>query len=116
MQIEHDAVAHRFSTVVDGERAVLDYGLDGESMTITHTGVPRPIASRGIAAELMRSALLAARAHRWKVVPACSYAADYMGKHSEECADLRQHESDLLDEALDESFPASDPPAIGHIS
>jgi cytochrome P450 len=50
------------------------------------------------------------------VVPACSYAADYMAKHPEECADLRQHESDLLDEALEETFPASDPPAVGHSS
>src|SRR5580698_6428848 len=112
MRIEHDRAAHRFSTVVDGERAVLDYGLDGNTMTITHTGVPQPIAGRGIAAELVRSALAAARAQGWKVVPACSYAADYIAKNPEQCADLRQHQSDLLDEALEETFPASDPPAI----
>jgi predicted GNAT family acetyltransferase len=103
--------------MLEGQRAVLDYVLDGNTMTIAHTGVPPPIAGRGIAAELVRSALAAARAGGWKVVPACSYAADYMAKHPQECAaDLRQHESDLLDEALEESFPASDPPAIGHIS
>jgi predicted GNAT family acetyltransferase len=102
--------------MMDGERAVLDYVLDGNIMTITHTGVPPPIAGRGIAAELVRSALEAARDRGWKVVPACSYAADYMAKRSQERADLRQHESDLLDEALEETFPASDPPAIGHIS
>jgi uncharacterized protein len=116
MQIEHDAAGHRFSTQVDGELAVLDYVLDGATMTITHTGVPRPIAGRGIAAELVRSALAAARSREWKVVPACSYAAAYMAKHSPERADLRQHESDLLDEALEETFPASDPPAVGHSS
>ena len=102
--------------MVDGERAVLDYVLDGNTMTITHTGVPQPIAGRGIAAELVGSALAAARSQGWKVVPTCSYAADYMAKHSEESADLRQHESDLLDEALEETFPASDPPAVGHSS
>jgi predicted GNAT family acetyltransferase len=116
VQIEHDPAAHRFSTVVDGERAVLDYRLDGNTMTITHTGVPRPIGGRGIAAELVQSALAAARGQGWTVVAACSYAADYMAKHPHECAELRQHESDLLDEALEESFPASDPPAIGHSS
>jgi uncharacterized protein len=116
MQIEHDAAAHRFSTVVDGEPAVLDYVLDGDIMTITHTGVPQPIAGRGIAAELVRSALAAARSQGWKVVPACSYAAAYMTKHPQECGSLWQHESDLLDEALEETFPASDPPAVGHSS
>ncbi len=116
MGIEHDPAARRFFTMVDGERAVLDYVLDGNTMTITHTGVPQPIGGRGIAAELVRSALAAARSQGWKVVPACSYAADYMAKHPEECADLRQHESDLLDEALEETFPASDPPAVGHSS
>ena len=116
MQIEHDPDAHRFSTVVDGERAVLDYVLDANTMTITHTGVPQPIGGRGIAAELVRRAIAAARSQGWKLDPACSYAADYMAKHPEECADLRQHESDLLDEALEETFPASDPPAVGHSS
>jgi N-acetylglutamate synthase-like GNAT family acetyltransferase len=76
--------------------------------------VPQPIAGRGIAAELMRSALGVARSQGWTVVPACSYAADYMAKHPDECVGLLQHQSDLLDEALEESFPASDPPAIGH--
>jgi hypothetical protein len=27
--------------------------------------------------------------------------------------DARQHQEELLDEALEESFPASDPPAVG---
>jgi uncharacterized protein len=116
MQIEHDAAAHRFTARVDGELAVLDYVLDGSTMTITHTGVPRPIEGRGIAAELTRAALEAARSQGWEVVPACSYAASYMAKHPDECADLRKHESDLLDEALDETFPASDPPSIGRSS
>ena len=102
--------------MMDGELAVLDYVLDGNTMTITHTGVPPPIAGRGIAAELVHSALEAAHGRGWMVVPACSYAADYMARHSQERANLRQHESDLLDEALEETFPASDPPAIGHIS
>ena len=87
-------------------------------MTITHTRVPAAIGRRGIAAELMRAALQAAHESHWKVVPACSYAAAYMRKHGDgdaACSDdaARQHEEELLDEALEESFPASDPPAVG---
>jgi uncharacterized protein len=115
MQIEHDAVSHRFSTVVESERAVLDYVLDNGTMTITHTGVPRPIAGRGIAAELVRRALAQAHSEGWAVAASCSYAADYMAKHPES-TDPGRHQEDLLDEALEETFPASDPPAVGHSS
>src|ERR1700753_3157176 len=105
LNVDHDTGAHRFTTTVDGERAVLDYTIAAGVMTITHTGVPRPVEGRGIAAELMRHALKAAQEHGWRVVPACSYAAAYMTKHAQDAeAGSKQHESDLLDEALDESF------------
>jgi predicted GNAT family acetyltransferase len=109
--IDHDPSAHRFSTEVDGERAALDYTLADSVMTITHTRVPPAIGGRGIAADLMRAALGAARASGWTVNPACSYAAAYMRRHPDK--DERQHQEDLLDEALDESFPASDSPSVG---
>ena len=116
IEINHDSTAHRFTTTVDGQRAVLDYTLAANVMTITHTEVPGPIEGRGIAAELTRKALDAAREHGWRVVPACSYAASYLAKHPLDDEGRKQHESDLLDEALDESFPASDPPAVGDSS
>lgn len=117
-QIDHDAAAHRFSTELSGERAVLDYTVAAGIMTITHIVVPKPIEGRGIAGELMRGAMSAAKRARWRVVPACSYAATYLEKHPEEAPhdSAEQHESDLLDEALEETFPASDPPSIGRSS
>jgi predicted GNAT family acetyltransferase len=121
-QVGHDEAAHRFMTEVNGERAVLDYTLRDGIMTITHTGVPRPIEGRGIASELMRAALSTARANGWRVVPLCSYAEAYLERHPEEAPGVvpesggSQHESDLLDEALEETFPASDPPSVGRSS
>ncbi len=81
--IEHDASASRFQTLVDGQRAVLDYELDDGVMVITHTGVPEAIGGRGIAAALTRFALEHARAAGWKVIPACAYAATFMQRHGE---------------------------------
>jgi uncharacterized protein len=110
--ISHDESAHRFTTEVDGNSAHLDYTLDGHVMTITHTRVPAAIRGRGIAAELMRAAVSAARAANWSVKPACSYAVAYMAKHADGSAEHR-HVDELLDEALEESFPASDSPSVG---
>jgi predicted GNAT family acetyltransferase len=109
--ISHDQNATRFSTEVEGQLAELDYTVAGNVMTITHTRVPQPIAGRGVAADLMRAALKFAADQEWSINPACSYAAAYMRKHGQS-ADKR-HMDDLLDEALDESFPASDSPSVG---
>jgi uncharacterized protein len=83
-EIRHDSAAHRFTAEVEGARAVLDYTLIGDRMAITHTGVPSKIGGRGIAAQLMRAALEAARTQGWAVDPICSYAAAYMAKHAEQ--------------------------------
>jgi uncharacterized protein len=110
--VSHDASARRFTAVVEGQHAELDYVLSGDVMTITHTSVPQAIGGRGIAGELVRAALSTARDAGWKVVAACSYAAAYMAKHPEYAQ--WQHDDESLDEALMESFPASDPPSIGN--
>ena len=113
IEVRHDTAACQFIADVEGWRAVLDYTICGDVMTITHTGVPAAIGGRGIAGELVRAALSAAHDAGWKVIPACSYAAAYMARHPQ---DDREHQEALLDEALDESFPASDPPSVGRSS
>src|SRR5271170_2232066 len=109
--IGHDQNAKRFTTEVDGQHAELTYTLAGSVMTITHTRVPEAISGRGIAAELMSAALRVAETAGWSVNPACSYAAAYMRKAAQ--GPDKKHIEDLLDEALDESFPASDSPSVG---
>ncbi len=109
--ISHDQNATRFTTEVDGHAAELDYTLADGVMTITHTRVPQAIGGRGIAAELMRAALKLAAEQGWSVNPACSYAAAYMRRHAQ--PEDKGHMDKLLDEALEESFPASDSPSVG---
>jgi uncharacterized protein len=109
--ISHDQDGKRFTTEVDGQHAELDYTVANGVMTITHTRVPREIGGRGIAAELMRAALQVAAERGLSIDPACSYAAAYMQK--QRSAPDKAHMDDLLDEALEESFPASDSPAVG---
>jgi predicted GNAT family acetyltransferase len=82
VQVQHDSERQRFITIVDGHEAELDYRLSGTVMSITHTGVPRAIEGRGIAAELMRAALSAASDAGWTVNPVCSYAVAYLRRTS----------------------------------
>jgi uncharacterized protein len=83
ISIAHEQSAHRFVAVVEGQECVIDYRLSGSTMTITHTGVPDSLGGRGIAGELTRFALDAARKLGWKIVPACSYAEAFFKKHPE---------------------------------
>ena len=83
--IRHDAGGKRFGTTVDGTLAHLDYELDGDTMTITHTIVPPEIGGRGIAGQLVAAAFDAARENGWKVRTQCSYSAAWAEKHPETC-------------------------------
>lgn len=81
--IQHDRANHRFETTVDGHTCELDYEDDGRTMTITHTGVPPEVGGRGIAGALVAAAFEWARSAGRRVVPACSYAAQWVRKHPE---------------------------------
>ena len=48
-EIHHDPVARRFTTVVEGIEAEVNYHYDGDILVIHHTGVPRPNGGRGLA-------------------------------------------------------------------
>lgn len=82
-RIEHDESASRFTTEEDGHLAELVYRVRDGRLVIDHTGVPPAIGGRGIAGELVKAALDYARTAGLRVVPACSYSADYVRRHPE---------------------------------
>lgn len=81
LDIAHDPRLGRFSTRVEGQLCVLDYQLAGTLMVVVYTGVPAPVAGRGIAAALVRAAMDEARRRHWKVRPQCSYADLWLQRH-----------------------------------
>lgn len=83
VHVTHNAQAHRFETVVEGLRCELDYHQTGNVVWMTHTGVPRELEGRGIAAQLVVAALAWVREQGLKVKPSCSYVAAYMRRHPE---------------------------------
>lgn len=88
--IRHDANTSRFVTEVDGQTGYVEYERRDGVLAITHTIVPSAIGGRGIAGDLVRTALEHAREQGLKVDPQCSYAATYIDKHPE-YAPLRAH-------------------------
>ena len=73
----------RFETLVEGHLAEINYRITGQTMDMYRTFVPKELGGRGIAGELTQFALNAARENGFKVVPSCSYVANYIQKHSE---------------------------------
>jgi predicted GNAT family acetyltransferase len=83
MQVVHAPEHSRFEATVEGQPCVAQYRVYGKVMMLTHTGVPKALRGRGIAAALVQAALDHARARGLKVRPDCSYAETYMQRHPE---------------------------------
>jgi uncharacterized protein len=81
--VRHNPGASRYEIEINGQLAVADYVLQGDSMIFTHTFVPPDLRGGGLAAQLLRRALDDARAQNLKVVPACSYVATFIQRHPE---------------------------------
>jgi predicted GNAT family acetyltransferase len=118
----HDNVGkHRYELAVGDATAVSVYRRSGKITTFVHTEVPSSLAGRGIGSTLIRGALDMERASGRKIIAECPFVARFIAEHAD-YQDLlapaakaeAEHKrlDDELDEALEESFPASDPPAV----
>ncbi len=81
--IEQNTDRNRFQWIEDSALSVLDYRLEDNVLSLTHTEVPAALAGRGIAADLTKFALDMARANGWRVKPVCSYTVAYLRRHPE---------------------------------
>lgn len=81
IHVIHNEPAARFEATVDGQRCVASYRRSDGVVDFHHTGVPRALEGRGIAAALVREALAWAAAEGLKVRPSCSYVRVYMQRH-----------------------------------
>ncbi|OBX79809.1 acetyltransferase [Moraxella atlantae] len=81
--ITHNTAAQRFELTQDGATAYLSYQVAGDKLIFDHTIVPPAIEGQGIGSQLAKHALDYARQNNKKVVPACSFVAHFMQKHTE---------------------------------
>jgi uncharacterized protein len=74
----------RFEATLDGELVgLLDYQRKDGLIFYNHAETMIPFRGRGIAGQVVRTALLAARAEGLRVVPRCPYVADWIDAHPE---------------------------------
>jgi hypothetical protein len=84
----HNPALHRFEIALpDGQVAVVDYAVQGATLTIHHTGVPTAYEGRGLAAKLNKATLEWAKAEGYHVRALCSYTQAYVRRHPELLAD-----------------------------
>lgn len=91
LRMYRDAAASRYVADLEGgERAVLDYRLEGDRILFTHTGTPVPYRGRGIAGALTEFALEDAIARGMRIAPYCSFTASYVRRHERYGAHLSE--------------------------
>jgi uncharacterized protein len=84
MQIEHDTVRHRFIARVPSGTAVLAYTPAGPGLlNLYSTNVPAPDRGRGVGGSLVAAAVSYAREQGMRIIPTCSYVAQWIREHPE---------------------------------
>jgi predicted GNAT family acetyltransferase len=73
----------RFVIDADGHRALLEFRLRGQVLSVLHTETPSELSGRGFANALARAALDWARAEGFTVKPYCPFTAGFIQRHPE---------------------------------
>lgn len=72
----------RYEITLDGELAgIADFQDAGDTVVFPHTEIARHLRGRGLAAELVQSALDDVRGRGRTVVPGCWYVAQFIDDH-----------------------------------
>jgi predicted GNAT family acetyltransferase len=74
----------RYELAIGKETAFAVYERRGGAVVFTHTEVPAKLEGRGLASRLIKAALADARHSGLKVLPLCTFVADYIERHPEE--------------------------------
>jgi predicted GNAT family acetyltransferase len=83
IEIHENEAKRRFEARVGEHTAVMDRYYDGDTLVITHTGVPDALGGQGLASHMARAVLDGARERGQKVVPLCPFVAAYIKRHPE---------------------------------
>lgn len=80
-EIAQNPAENRFEAWVDGRLAKLDYMENGDTIVMTHVGVPVELRGRGLAGIITKAGLEYAKSKSLRVIPMCSYVAAYIRRN-----------------------------------
>jgi len=119
-EIRDNSAASRYELETNGATAFVTYRVSNSAVTLVHTEVPKALEGHGVGSALIKSVLDLLRSQNRKLVVICPFVAAYIRKHREyesmlaaPLPDEKKRRLDArLDEALAETFPASDATAV----
>ena len=83
MEVIHDIENQKFYAIVDGLESHLEYVKRDKVLNLNHTYVPNELRGKGIAGKLVEAALTFVQENKLKIIPSCSYVAEYIRRHKE---------------------------------
>ncbi|WP_194722749.1 GNAT family N-acetyltransferase [Noviherbaspirillum malthae] len=82
--LKDNSGAQRYELMADGQLiGFAQYRPAGDAVAIIHTEIAPEHGGKGYGSALAKQALDRIREERKRVIPACGFIADYIGKHSE---------------------------------
>ncbi|EMO52033.1 GNAT family N-acetyltransferase [Leptospira noguchii] len=79
--IIHSEEKSKFYTEIDGFESYLFYRKEGNIWNLISTYVPSELRGKGLAADLVRTALDKARSLNKKIIPSCSYVVTFLNRN-----------------------------------
>ena len=83
LKVTHNQSEKRFEIKINYHLAVLDYVIQGTTITFTHTGVPPALEGRGIGSLLAKTGLQYAKDNNLKIRSLCWFVDKYIQRHPE---------------------------------
>ncbi|PJZ40638.1 GNAT family N-acetyltransferase [Leptospira kmetyi] len=80
-EVIHSEQESKFFAVLDGHESHLYYREEGDVWNLLSTYVPSELRGKGLAADLVRTALDKARSLNKKIIPSCSYVVTFLNRH-----------------------------------
>ena len=84
MEITNNEKSSQFEIELEGVKALIGYQKDADgNFNLRHTEVPEEFEGKGVRSRLVKHTLEQIKAAGKKIIPSCSFVADYIKRHPE---------------------------------